>query len=140
MDINEAQNYLYTQCGFEGILGESDMREVLKQYEANDHQAMLVVAKLRHEIQSQIASHAYQMGGIERLVLTGTALWRNPFLRTLILEGLNAQGFVLEEEYNESLASQAGVISAAESAVAIQVLPAQEAQEMLAIYQEEIQA
>jgi acetate kinase len=138
MDIAEAQEYLYTQCGFQGVVGESDMRRVLEQYKAGDDQAMLLVAKLRYEIQSWVASHAFMMGGISQLVLTGTALYRNPVLRALVLEGLDAQGMQLDESANQSLESQAGVISTSDSAVTIRVAAADEAAEMLAIYQEEI--
>lgn len=137
MDIAQAQEYLYTQCGFQGVVGESDMRRVLELYEAGDDQAMLLVAKLRYEIQSWIASHSFMMGGITQLVLTGTALYRNPVLRALVLEGLEAQGMQLDESANQSLASQAGVISSDDSAVTIRVVAADEVAEMLAIYQEQ---
>ncbi|MFW0870846.1 MAG: hypothetical protein ACKKL4_00055 [Patescibacteria group bacterium] len=136
MSLSDAQAYLYTQCGFEGIVGERDMRRVLEKYEAGDADALLVIEKLRFEIQSQIAAYTFQMGGISQLVLTGTAFYRNPILRDLMLRGLESQGFLIDDARNNALEAQPGTISAHHSQVAILVLPADETNEMLALFRE----
>lgn len=134
--VHDIQHYLYTQCGFQGIVGESDMRRVLEQYEAGDTQAQLLITKLREEIQAYLAAYALKMQGLDELVLTGTALYRNPVLREVLFGDLEWWNLKLDASRNHALSSQAGIISTDDSDILVRVMPANEASEMLSLYRD----
>ena len=62
------------------------------------------------------------LGGLDALVFTGTAVVRNPFLRSYILDGISGLGLTLDQERNDMLVGKEGMIHSDRSDVSIGVM------------------
>jgi acetate kinase len=126
----EAHAYLNREGGLRGILGHGDLRIALERMEKGDKRATLAVQMYTYGIKKQIGASIAALGGLDALVLTATAVERNPVVRTLICDGLEPFGMVLDADKNEQLVNRSGSIGATESAVRIEVISTDEMREI----------
>lgn len=108
----EALAHLYGEAGFKGVAGVSDLRLLLEHAAAHDEQATLVLKSFLHQLRSWIVSHIVLMGGVDAIVLTATAMQRNPDLRAKLCERLDLFNVKLDAEKNDVLISKEGRIEA----------------------------
>jgi len=105
-----------------GLLGvsetSSDMRDLLDR-EAQDVRAAEAVALFCYQVKKWIGSFAAALRGLDTLVFAGGIGENAPTVRARICEGLGFLGIELEEKRN---ATNAGVISANASRVAVRVI------------------
>jgi acetate kinase len=105
-----------------GLLGisetSSDIRDLLE-CEARDVRAAEAVALFCYQIKKCIGAFAAALGGIDTLVFAGGIGENAPAIRTRICEGLGFLGVQLEAERN---AKSEGLISTADSPVAVRVI------------------
>lgn len=101
---------LYTAGGFAGAAPGGDLRLLMEGAARGDVRASETMAAFRYQLRSAIASHILELGGIDALVLTATAFWRNPALRALVVEDLHYFGFALDTVQNERLIGAPGRI------------------------------
>ncbi|MHB1590121.1 MAG: acetate/propionate family kinase [Sulfuricella sp.] len=105
-----------------GLLGvsetSSDMRDLIGQ-EATDVRAAEAVALFCYQVKKWIGAYAAALGGLDTLVFAGGIGENAPAVRARICGGLAFLGIELEEKRN---ATNAGVISAQTSRVAIRVM------------------
>lgn len=99
-NLDQLRAYINTEGGLRGVYGASDMREVLKGYEANEPDARLAIEMFSSRIKKHIGAGIALLGGLDTLVLTATAVERNSQLRSLLLEDLEHFGIALDEEKN----------------------------------------
>ncbi len=85
------EEYLANQCGFLGVAGTSDMRELLAR-ETSDERAALAVKMFVYQIQKYIGAYAAVLGGLDLLVFSGTIGERSEPIRDKILAGLGSLG------------------------------------------------
>jgi acetate kinase len=115
-DFNEMVNFR------SGLLGvsetSSDMRDLLER-EAEDVRAAEAVALFCYQVRKWIGAFAAALGGLDTLVFTAGIGERAPLIRTRICAGLGFLGVELDEGRN---ATNAGVISATASRVAVRVM------------------
>lgn len=121
-DIEKMPEYLNKESGFKGLTGFSDLRLVLNQFTEGDEAALEAMQMFRYQLQRQIGGHYAVLGGLDAVILTGTAAVRNPFLRRYLLEGLGSLGILLDEERNESLIGKEGMIHSDRSDVSVAVM------------------
>lgn len=120
------RQYLSCECGLRGITGVSDMRLVLARYEKKEFEAVLAIDMFVHQIHKQIGAHIATLGGLDAVVLTATAVVRNPELRSLLLSGLQPLGIELDTEKNEELIGIEGFINKNDSKIKIAVMETDE--------------
>jgi acetate kinase len=105
-----------------GLLGvseiSSDMRDLLAQ-EAGDVRAAEAVALFCYQAKKWIGSFAAALGGLDTLVFAGGIGENAPTVRARICDRLGFLGIELEEKRN---AANEGVISSADSRVAVRVI------------------
>lgn len=115
-------NYINRESGFKGMTGYSDMRIVLNRYIEGDSDAAQALQAFRYQLHRQIGAHVALLGGLDAFVFTGTAVVRNPFLRSYILDGIEGLGLQLDTERNDTLVGKEGMIHSDRSDVSIGVM------------------
>jgi acetate kinase len=130
---SEALVYLQTSGGLQGIAGDSDLRRLLDRKANGDMVAKKALESFVYHIKKAIASCIVPLGGLDTIVLTGTAVFRSTELRQLILLQKEYFGIVLDVDKNELLIGKEGVISAKQSLVKIVVMRSDEMGEMARI-------
>jgi len=128
--LSGGHRYIQSNGGFAGLLGVTDLRTVLAREQQGDTAAIEALEIFIFNIQSQIATAITALGGIEALVLSATAMERNPDLRQRVLKGLEFFGFKIDEKANESLMNRPGIISFKDSQITVALVPTDEMGEM----------
>ncbi len=114
--LNEMFNF---QSGLLGISEtSSDMRDLLDR-ETEDVRAAEAVALFCYQAKKWIGAFAAALGGVDTLVFAGGIGEHAPVVRARICDGLGFLGIELDEKRN---AANDGVISAADSRVAVRVM------------------
>ncbi len=123
MSAKQFNEMVNSQSGLLGISEtSSDMRELLDR-EAHDVRAAEAVALFCYQVKKWIGAFAAALGGLDTLVFAGGIGERAPTVRARICDGLEFLGIELEEKRN---AANEGVISTADSRVAVRVIPTDE--------------
>jgi acetate kinase len=128
--LSGGHRYIQSNGGFAGLLGVSDLRTVLNREQHGDVAAKEAMEIFIFNIQSQIATAVTALRGVDALVLSATAMERNPDLRKKILSGLEFLGITLDEKCNDSFLNRSGVISLKNSVVRVALVPTDEMGEM----------
>lgn len=119
--------------GLLGMLGNSDLRVALDRYERKDPDALIAIPMYFEGIRKAIGAMSAVLGGLDMLVLTGTASERNPYVRSMITERFEYLGLVLSEKENETLVGSCEVITTPKSAVKVLVVHTEETSEIASI-------
>lgn len=128
--VTPISEYLNTQCGFRGTVGYSDLRLVLKEYTEGNADASEALQMFRYQMHREIGGHIAVLGGLDAFVFTGTAVERNPFIRSYLLDGLAGFGLVIDGERNDSLVGREGMIHSDRAEVPIGVMKSDEMREI----------
>jgi len=120
--IGTLSTYLNQESGFKGLTGYSDMRLVLNKYIDGDSDAAEALQMFRYQLHRQVGGHVALLGGLDAFVFTGTAVVRNPFLRSYILDGLSGFGLTIDSERNDVLVGNEGMIHSDRSDCSIGVM------------------
>ena len=120
--ISVLSEYLNTKTGFQGLTGFSDLRQVLNRHREGDADASEALEIFRYQLHRSFGGHMSLLGGLDAVVLTGTAVVRNPYLRSFILDGLQWSGLQLDAAKNEALIGAEGMIHSDRSDVSIGVM------------------
>lgn len=136
MSLKKLYHYIYEQSGFQGVAGVRDLRILLDQSVSGDYDSRLAVDMLVYQLQSWIASHTVLMGGVDVVVMTGTASVRNPMVRSLLLRDMASIGITIDSERNTALVDSNGVISSDGSIVRVIVMDTAEIAQMEQIVHE----
>jgi acetate kinase len=127
---SEMGMYLNTNGGLMGLAGESDIRQLLDKRSQKDAVSTQALEVFSYNIQKAIASQTVTLGGVDVLVLTGTALVDSPELRSLVLSNLSHLGTRVSDIRNNSIVGKSGVISVRGSLVKVVVIKTNEMAEM----------
>ncbi len=119
--------------GLKGMLGNSDLRVALDRYVRKDPDALIAVSMYFEGIRKAIGAYTAVLGGLDMLVLTGTAPERNAQVRALITERFAYLGIQISERANDELTSKGGVLSAPKSPVVVRVAHTEEIAEIAAV-------
>lgn len=129
----DAQVYLQTKGGLQGLTGESDLRLLLERRARGDADATNAIASFVYQIKKVIGAYTAILGGLNAVILTATASERSPILRKLILSDLSILNIKLDIEKNEVCVGRDGLISVPDSPVSVLVVKTDEANEILRV-------
>jgi len=129
----EAEAYLDNSGGLYAIAGTSNLNVLLKKISQNDSHAEHALELLTHKIQQAIAAATVSLEGVDVLIFTGTSAVRSPELRAAILKKLKHLHIHINEERNNVVIGNDGVISERNSPVKVVVLKSDEMSEMNAV-------
>jgi acetate kinase len=119
-DLNEASGLL-------GLAGTADMRELLAREQKADPGAVLAVELFCKRARQYVGAYLAELGGADLIVFGGGIGENSPPIRRRILAGLEWAGIQLNAEVNAASVGVAADLAAADSRVAIQVIPVDEA-------------
>ncbi|MDP3956013.1 MAG: hypothetical protein Q8Q18_02105 [bacterium] len=115
-------------------IGHGGFKELLVASKVGNHNATQALSKYSYHMRKEIAAQVAVLGGVDMIILTGTALSRSPRLRQMTLDGLKHLGIQLDMDKNREPETE-GVISVENSSI-IEILGTREMNEMASIVEE----
>src|SRR3989338_3039017 len=85
LNYEELEEYFNKQCGFYGIGGSSDVRELLK---SKNKEVKLTIESFVYKIKKYIGSYAAVLNGVELIVFTGAIGFNSAIIREKICKDL----------------------------------------------------
>lgn len=124
--LAEIDRVLYRESGLQGLAGANDFREVTRRRAAGDPAASLAFDVYAYRVRKYVGAYYAALGELHAVVLTGGVGQHSADLRSAAVGGLERLGIVLDPVRNEAGVSHARAVSAAESDVAVLVVPTDE--------------
>ncbi len=126
LDVDGLDDLLNHRSGLRGLAGTSDSREVLKAVDAGDRRAELALDVYCHRIRKYVGAYLAVLGGADAIVFTAGVGENTARVREQSLRGLERLGIVIDPTRNDADDRSARVISSADSAVSVLVVPTDE--------------
>ncbi len=135
---DEMANYMNKKCGFLGITGYSDSRDLESSVEAGPDakhdnlpdydKAELATSVLFYQIKKLIGAYTAAMDGLDAIVFTAGLGENNPRLRQMVCRDLSYLGVKIDEELNAKMLRQPNIVrlSTDESKVEVYLIPTNE--------------
>lgn len=99
----EVVEYLNKECGFYGLAGHSDLRDIAELYKQGNERAILAANMFAYRIKKYIGEYFVALGGLDVIVLTGGIGENSRFARRLIFDGLQCLGIEFDFSKNVKL-------------------------------------
>ena len=124
----EMNDYMNKKCGFSGLCGSSDCRDVEAAAKNGDKKAQLVLDMLAYQVTKYIGSYTAIMGGLDAIVFTAGIGENTPSIRQAIADRLAPFGVKLDEDVNAKARVQSNIVrlSTDDSAVKVYLIPTNE--------------
>ena len=127
MSLDETLAYLNRKCGFAGICGYSDCRDIYKLVDEGDDKARLVMEMFGYQIRKIIGSYAAGMNGLDAIVFTGGIGENSDRARADICKELDFLGARFDKNKSDTCPrGEISVISEDGSPVTMLVIPTNE--------------
>jgi acetate kinase len=125
-EVEKVKDLLNYKSGMIGLTGHNDMRDIHRQIENGDGQALLAFQMYAYRIRKYIGSYTAVLNGLDAIVFTG-GVGENDFrMRELCCSDMDYLGIKLDEEKNNTRLNQLHEINAPSTAVKILVIPTDE--------------
>jgi acetate kinase len=126
MDLETVFDVLNNESGLAGLSGISgDMRELLAARREGDERADLAIRTFAYSVKQRIGAYAATLGAVDAIVFTAGIGENAPLVRELAGD-LPVLDTAVDAEKNESVVGEPGVISTADSAIEVLVVPTDE--------------
>ncbi len=126
-------NYMNKKCGFLGLTGMSDSRDLEAAVEngpsdPNYEACNLATSVLFYQVKKFIGAYAAAMDGLDAIVFTAGLGENNPRLREVVCEGLGYFGVKIDKELNAKMLRQSNIVklSTDDSKVLVYLIPTNE--------------
>ena len=125
---SEIVTYLNKECGFQGIAGYSDCRDLTELALKGDERAKLAFEMFGYRVRKYIGSYVAAMGGLDCIVLTGGIGENSSYARESIMKGLEVFGVKFDYEKNAAMGSPKGLteMHLPDSRVKVVIIPTNE--------------
>lgn len=125
---SEIVTYLNKECGFQGIAGYSDCRDLTELAMKGDERAKLAFEMFGYRVRKYIGSYVAAMGGLDCIVLTGGIGENSSYARESIMKGLEVFGVKFDYEKNAAMGSPKGLteMHLPDSRVKVVIIPTNE--------------
>src|SRR5580658_7900319 len=125
--LDEAERWLCKESGLKALSGgDNDIRDIVAKAAQGDARAQLALDVFAHQARHWIGSYFLQLNGLDALVFTAGIGENQAGMRQAICHDLDQLGIILDPKLNAETKAREAVISAAESAVKIIVIPTNE--------------
>jgi len=124
----QMSDYMNKKCGFVGISGFADCRDVESAAMNGDEKSKLVLDMLAYQATKYIGSYAAIMGGLDAIVFTAGIGENTPSLRKAIADKLAPFGVKLDDEVNAKAKLQSNIVKLTkdDSAIKVYLIPTNE--------------
>jgi acetate kinase len=119
---------LNRESGLKGLAGNNDMRSVVEASEAGDAKAAMALAVASYRLAKYIGGYHVAVDGAKALVFTAGIGENSSQFRALVTDRLGALGIELDAGLNSQRSKEPRVISTAQSAIPVLVVPTDEEQ------------
>lgn len=126
LTVDQLDDLLNHGSGLLGLGGFGDIRDVQKAAEAGDEQSRLALEVYLHRIRSYVGAYLAQLGGADAIVFTAGVGENNAAVRADALAGMEWLGIRIDPERNESTSRTSRVVSTADAAISVLVIPTNE--------------
>ncbi len=126
MDVSQALTYLNKECGFKGIGGASDARDLCKAAREGSERAQLAIDMFAYGVRKYIGAYTAAIGGLDAIVFTGGIGENSHELRAAILDGFDFMGIEYDKAVNADAHGRFAVLSAPTSRVQLLIIPTNE--------------
>ena len=126
LSIEEIYAGLGKNGGLKGVSGTSgDMRDIEQAIAEGSERALLALKVLHTHIIRYIGAYAMELGGLDALAFTGGIGENSARLRHMVMQSMAHMG-VIEDEASNTCGTGEHLVSAADSRIAVYVIPANE--------------
>ncbi|MCL2882962.1 MAG: acetate kinase [Coriobacteriia bacterium] len=123
---DDVNNLMNRKSGLLGISGVSnDLRDVQEAAAAGNEQAALAEQMYAHSIKKYLGQYAFEMGGLDVVVMTAGVGENSARMRELIFHNLGTMGIIIDPARN-ALSGGERIISSDNSRVTVAVIPTNE--------------
>lgn len=126
MNVDQIDDLFNHKSGMTGLTGYGDLREVHKLIDQGNHDAQLALDIYVHRIVKYIGAYWAELGKLDAITFTAGVGEHDEIVRQMVCEKLAPFGVKLDEAKNNAHSSEARIISAPDSSVAICVIPTNE--------------
>lgn len=123
MDVPAIEDLLTRHSGLVGLAGSADLREVHRRAAAGDRDAAEALDLYCYRIRCYVGAYAAALGRLDAIVFTAGVGEHDADVRSRVCGGLTGFGVRLDPVRNGTPAGGPRTISAADSAVAVLVIP-----------------
>ncbi|MEP6480472.1 MAG: acetate kinase [Rhodoglobus sp.] len=117
---------LNRRSGLLGLSGRGDMRDVQDAAKAGDSAAQAALDVYHHRLRHYLGAYLVLLGGADAIVFTAGVGENSPLTRAATVHGLEGFGIELDAQLNESRGAGGRIVSSADSAVKVLVVPTNE--------------
>lgn len=126
LDVEAIEELLTRRSGLVGLAGAGDLREVHARVARGDGDAAEALEIYCYRIRCYVGAYAVALGQLDAIAFTAGVGERDPDVRARVCTGLGLLGVRLDPARNAAAATDPRTISAADSAVAVLVIPTDE--------------
>ena len=126
LSIQEIKEILNKESGLKGLTGKNDMRIIEKEYENNNHQAILALNISAYRIKKYIGAYIAITGNIDAIVFTAGIGENSSILRKLVTDELSHLGIEIDDERNNLKSKSERDISSQFAKIKTLVIPTNE--------------
>lgn len=140
LTLDEIYDILNTRSGLLGISGVSnDMKDVIEQAEKGNRRCRLAMEMFAYRVRKYVGACAAVLDGVDVIVLTAGIGSNSPVIRSMICDGLDYLGVVIDKAKNQSVVGSESDLSASDSVVRVLTIPTDE-ERLIALDTQEIVA
>jgi acetate kinase len=125
MSVEQVDHLLEHESGLKGLGGNADVRALLKAASAGDARAAQALEAFAYRARKYVGAYAAALGGLDAIAFTGGIGENSAAVRAAICRGLDFLGVKLDQAKNDAAKGEA-LLSAADAAVAVWVIPTDE--------------
>lgn len=125
--VDEVIKRMMTEGGLSAISGIGfDMRDLIKAADEGHERAKLAIDTYVHACRRYVGSWLAVLGHTDAITLAGGTGESNPYIRKLLLQGLEELGIIIDDERNADCIGREGMISTDDSRIKVWVIPTDE--------------
>lgn len=128
LSADEIDTMLNRESGLKALAGNNDMRAIVDAAEAGDRHARLALDVASYRLAKYIGGYHVAVGGAQALVFTAGIGENSAVFRALVVDRLGALGVKLDAGANLVRSTSPRVVSTADSAIPVLVVPTDEEQ------------
>ncbi|ALE93136.1 acetate kinase [Arthrobacter alpinus] len=128
LSADEIDTMLNRESGLKALAGNNDMRAIVDAAEAGDRHARLALDVASYRLAKYIGGYHVAVGGAQALVFTAGIGENSAVFRALVVDRLGALGVKLDAGANLVRVTSPRVVSTADSAIPVLVVPTDEEQ------------
>jgi acetate kinase len=126
LSADDIDAMLNRESGLKALAGDNDMRAIVDAAESGDARAKVALAVASYRLAKYIGGYHVAVGGAQALVFTAGIGENSAAFRALVADRLGALSIKLDAEANLVRSGSPRVISAADSAIPVLVVPTDE--------------